>query len=166
MGGWCRSRHGRAPANVAVFIAVPLPLIDRRRKTPFPLLFVTGVELVVASRTISTFMGESACKEGLRRKRHWDHVPHRGLRHHLPPRCFLFVIAKSFDIFTFSVACGDSGGRGGCGVATLAQARHQAAVVLVPRMLGFREIAATRLIIIKKKKDNYDWRTLFSKQTM
>lgn len=79
-------------AYVAVFAAVYrrgggevvvlLLLIDRRRKTPMPLPFVTGVELVVASRAISTFADKSVCKVGLDTdlhvaNRHRDHVPLR-----------------------------------------------------------------------------------------
>ena len=110
--------------------------IDRRRnKTPLPLLlplpFVKGVvELVaISARTISAFVGESACKVGPTMQ---SPLGSRGVSDggggsagttaafaiiiSSSSRCFLFLIAKSFnDILTFGVTCGDSGGGGGGG---------------------------------------------------
>ena len=49
-------------------------------------------------------------------------------------RCFLFFIAKFFDILTFSMACSNSGGGGGGGGGDLG--RGSVALVLVLMQLG------------------------------
>ena len=73
VGGVVRSMFTLLPMSLPSLLSlaeggggtvVLLLVVDRRRKTPLPLLSVSGVELVVASRTIYAFVGDSACKAG------------------------------------------------------------------------------------------------------